>query len=217
MSDLQVRGPQFGATGTAVPFNAGLSGSNRIQDAHGHWFDPAFYGRLFSLSSGSQTIVAANASAGAAGTIAFINGFYNPIGSNVLAAVQRVAGASVSGTPGGPLLYNFLCLPNRLTSAPTGTIRGGILGNSAAGSRMVPLVQVVVATLPADTSAFNEIGPAGGPAAIAAGAGNYGFVDNLDGCDIVPPGCAWGLTSTATGTTHVVRTRIWWEELPMIL
>lgn len=168
-------------------------------------------GQGFSLDSGSVTLAAANVTGAALGTFKFINGFYNPLESGVNAVIWNVRLATVSGTPGGPFFYNYLNKPE-FSSTPTGTIRSLLL-SSANGSKLRPMVGVVMATVPADaTTVMLQQGVVGGPAAIAAGAGMYDVWDQVNGRIIVPPGYAWGLACTAAGTTHVVHSTIQWGE-----
>lgn len=214
MSDLQRVGPVYGGTGTAPPFTAGLTGAQRMQDAHGRYAAAVREGRLFMLDSDSVTLAAANASKSAMGTAKFINGFYNPVGSGVNAELLLAMLASVSGTPGGPFFYNFYRLVGTLTSTPTGTIRSGILADG--GSKMTPLVGVVLATTPADATVLKQCGLMGGPAAVAAGAGLYNAIDEIAGRLIVPPGYVFGLMCLAAGTTHVVQSTLSWEEVPAL-
>lgn len=210
-ADLKV-GPATTADGSIVQSRADKTGAQVVQDAHGRYQEATVRGRVFSLSNVAFTIVAGNASAGALGTIALINGFFNPIGSGVNAVVLVHRGQTTSGVPGGPLVYNYYCGLN-ITSAATGTIRNGILSNSTAGSAMVPQANVIIAATPAATPAALVYGLAGGPAAIAAGAGLYSFVDEVAGSIVVPPGCVFGVAATATGTAQVVSDQLVWEEV----
>lgn len=221
MSDLQVRGPQLGATGTAVPFNAGPTGGQRVQDAHGRYFDPTFYKRMFQSASASYTLVAGSAVGQAFATLIQPLCFWNPVGSNTLAVIQRCVTGHISGTPAGPLLYTFAMCNTRVSSAATGTIRSCWLSDQNAGqSKMMPLNAVIVASIPADTTTVSlDLGPCGGPAAvaIATGSGNFTVVDDVAGAIIVPPGCVFGIGCVGAGTSHVVRCSLYWEEVPLLL
>jgi len=178
----------------------------------------ALLNTLFVLDSQSVTLASANATKSALGTAKFINGFYN--GSSgataVNAVIRRVHVATVSGTPAGPYFYNYLNLPSvnqPATSASTGTIQAGFLSSAATASVVTPLVNVVLAATGAPTTALNQLGLVGGPAAIAAGAGLYDAFDEPDGGIVVPPGCLFGIMATAAGTTHVVQSTLVWEEI----
>lgn len=210
--DGQVGPRQALSNGSENALRTTQSGELANSDAHGRYQEAVLTGNVFSLYSGAVTVAAGNATTGALGTILFIDGFYNPQTSKRLAAILTVAQATTSGTPGGPLFYNYYCGLN-ITSAATGTIRPGLLGNAAGGSQMVPQVNVIIAATPAATPAAIALGVVGGPAAIAAGAGIYSAVEDVGGRIIVPPGCVFGLAAAATGTSHVVHTQIVWEEL----
>jgi hypothetical protein len=71
---------------------------------------------------------------------------------------------------------------------------------------------VALTALDADTTALVQVGTLGGPAAIAAGAAINSVYDNVDGKIIVPPGYAFGICTTATGTTHVMQSTLYWIE-----
>lgn len=208
----QRTGPITSNDGAVNAVRGDKTGAQVVTDGHGRYQEAAVRGALFSLSNVAYTIVAGNASAGALGTILFINGFFNPINSGKNAVILRHKFQTTSGTPGGPLVYNFYCGLN-ITSAATGTIRGGILSNSAASSSMIPQVAVIIAATPAATPAALVYGPADGPAAIAAGAGLYSGTDETAGSIVVPPGCVFGVAATATGTTQIVGDQLVWEEV----
>ena len=56
---------------------------------------------------------------------------------------------------------------------------------------------------------------AGGPAAIAAGAGIYTYTEMYDGSLIIPPGTMIALACTGAGTSHVISVFAEWEEIPI--
>lgn len=184
-----------------------------VNQISGSYYDACYNGRLFSQDSDQQTITSAFVTKSALGTVKLINGIYNPVGNTKLAVLRRVSWGSISGTPGGPLMYNFYT-GITVNSAATGTIRPRYL-TAAVGSTMLACTNVVITTIGAATNALLELGCAGGPGAIALGAGNNSIVDELNGSVIVPPGCIFGLTATATGTTHIVQSEMVWEEVPI--
>jgi len=199
--------------GQPSPLRQDKSKALVVSQAHGRFTEAARKGHVFHLPKSAYTIVSTNASAGAMGTILLINGFWNPVNSGVAAAILWVDVDSTSGTPGGPLIWNYYCGLN-VTSAATGTIYSGVLNNNAGASAMVPQAAVALVTTPASTGAMLSNGPAGGPSAggaLSSGIPNRKFIE---GGLIVPPGCVAGLASTATGTTHIVSTDIGWEEIP---
>lgn len=210
----QRTGPAVTADGSVNPVRSDKTGAQVITDGHGRYQEATMRGNVFSLSNVAFTILAGHVSAGALGTILFINGFFNPTNSGKNAVILLHRAQSTSGTPGGPLVYNYYCGLN-ITSAATGTIRNGILSNSAASSVMTPQSNVIIAATPAATPNALVFGPAGGAAAVAAGAGLYSYTDEVAGSIIVPPGCAFGVTATAVGTSHVVSDQLVWEEVAL--
>lgn len=216
MTDLLRVGELLGGSGTSQPPTAGVTGAQRVQIAHGEYTDAASRGRIFSLKSGAVTLDSANVTTSALATATFINGIANPSGSGKLLSILRAQIATVSGTPGGPFFYDYYS--NVLvTNAATGTIRSNYLSSNAAGSSVAtPLVDVVLTVSGGSTAALLQLGAIGGPAAIAAGAGLYGTIDEVRGSIIVPPGTIFGIMATAAGTTHVVHSTLTWEEIPAL-
>lgn len=214
MGDLQRVGTVLGGQGSAPPFTASITGASRTNDAHGRYADPTRKGRVFILDSDAVTLAAANVTKSAMGTVKFINGFFNPAASGINAEIIRALVATTSGTPGGPYFYGFFRPSGTLTSALTGTIRNKRLYGP--NSAMQALVNVAIATTPADTTAIIQLGVMGGPAAVAAGAGLYTAIDEPASSIIVPPGVLFGLVCAAAGTSHVVQSSLEWEEVPAL-
>lgn len=204
-------GQAVAVDGTNPPLRQGKSAELIVSELQAKYYEQAYRGNLFILDSGSQTCIAASAAGQNMGTAKFLNGFFNPTNSGKNAVLIGATVATVSGTPGGPLLYEVTAGAGTLTSASTGTIRSGMIGG-AAKSLMTPQVMVTLVALDADTTALVQIGTAGGNSAIAAGAGVGSFYDDIAGKIIIPPGYAFGLCDTATGTTHVVQTTLYWIE-----
>ena len=200
--------------GSNPPMRQGKAGEQMASELQPRFYEQNYRGNLFMLDSGSVTVIAANASGQAMGTAKFLNGFCNPLNSGKNAVIIAANVASVSGTPGGPILYEASAVVGSFTQAGTGTIRSGILGGSGA-SLMKAAVMVALVAADADTAALIQLGVQGGPGAIALGAGLNSNLDPVDGRIIVPPGFAFGLCSTATGTSHVLQSTLYWMEVPV--
>ena len=169
----------------------------------------------FLIDSGSVTVASANATKGSLGTLQFINGFWNPPNSGLNAEIIAAGMALISGTPAGPLVWNYIPNPGIVSSTPTGTIQAGVLGSSTP-SGMKPMVNVALVVQPANTAtAATQLAPLGGQAASAAGAGVNSLETEYAGRIIVPPNTLVGLTSWGTGTTHIVDAWIVWQEVPV--
>lgn len=184
---------------------------------------------IYLIDSQAVTLASANTTKGAMGTMKLVNGFYNPTTSSVNAIVLASRVATVSGTPAGPLFYNYLNIGTStvtLTNTTTGTIQKNILTgdtNAQAGSQMLAQVNVTLTATGSPTTALTQLCTIGGPAAVAAGVGIYssdeqGFTyvpPQEQGWVVVPPGCVFGITATGAGTTHIVQTTLWWREVPI--
>lgn len=215
LSVLPTGGPQARADGTAGAQLADREGNTKATLGHAEYTESARRGRLFSLAANAYTIVAANATTGAIGTFKPIVGFYNPTGSGVNAVIVNHKEFHTSGTPGGPLIWNFFCGVN-WSSAVGGTIYNNLLSNlTPNGSQMIAQNNTAVTTNPAITTAMNAFGVAAGPAAVAVatGTGETGTNNDDKGQIVVPPGCLLALASTATGTSDVVSASVTWEEV----
>jgi hypothetical protein len=166
---------------------------------------------VFWLDSGSVTLAAANTSAGALGTIKFVNGIFNPPGNKVLASILSAAVTFTSGTSTGAMVWNYLSGLN-LSNVATGTIQAALLGGSVA-SQMKPEVGVVLASnTPTATSAFLQLGVIGLQG--AAVATPTGIFEEVAGRIVVPPGTALGICQIGAGI-GVVQSTISWEEIPI--
>ncbi len=77
MSDLQVRGPLPGGTGTASPFTSDITGAQRVGDAHGRYAEASRRGNCFFVS-GAALAPTAYAGAGAGTPLVAV---HNPAGS----------------------------------------------------------------------------------------------------------------------------------------
>lgn len=173
-----------------------------------------YRGGGYVIDSGAVTISSAHTTGGNAGTIKFVNGFVNPATSDKTISILYAVIATVSGTPAGPFYWNSFVLPTgvAVTSAVTGTVQASRVG-ATAGNIASPQVNVVVTLTAGATTAFNQFATIGGPAAVAA-AGNIESVAELGaGRVTVPPGTVFGICATGAGTTHVVESSIYFEEL----
>ena len=215
LSLLPTATPQNRPDGTGGPQIADREGNTKVTLGHAEYTESARRGKIFTISTAAFTVNAANASAGAIGTAKPIVGFYNPTGSGVNAVLNNEEEWHTSGTPGGPLVFNFFCGVN-WTSASSGTVFNNLLSNNTPnGSQMIAQVGQIPATTPAITSTMLVLEPAGGPSAVAigTGVGETGHSKDLKGAIVVPPGCLIGLYATATGSNDVISASLSWEEV----
>lgn len=211
MSDLMVRGPLFGGTGSAVPFTGDLTGAQRVVQAHGSYAEAVRAGSVYTLQTKSATVTAVtDISPLPATTGRGLIGIINPIQSGFYASILKVGISTVSGTPGGPFYFDVL--PNAITTLTPGTPATNNRSLVNAGSQMIG----VSAAVPVNSVVARMLRPIGGPAAIAAGAGMYHVDEDVAGGISVPPGGLLVVTAHAVGTTHVVSLYLSWEEIPVL-
>lgn len=229
MSDLQRVGPVWGGTGTFPPLTSGISGGQRVGDAHARFMDANLGGRVFS--TGPAAAVAINnatftlATTGATATP--IIGVWNPatslvnlvIWQAILSAYMTTLTAVVG--PGGfvwmtavgqsanlTLAINPI---NRKTLVASGSYARGLTGVALTGLTAT-LATMCASTLNGGsgmTTAFTET-------AVGARAPNLSSVENIDGAIIVPPGGVLALMAAVTPVGHSALSGLVWEEVPIL-
>jgi len=175
----------------------------------GRYFEAARNKRMFALGAVGFTVTANNLGALAA-ALQPIVGIYNPIGNTRAAVITKVRTQTRSGTPGGPFYIVGGLTSGDISTTPAGTIvdislQGGVSSMQAYNAT------ALTGYLAAGQAAYQL--PAGGPAAIAAGAGQYGFDLETAGAYILPPGSIFAITASAAGTTHIVDADVVWAEI----
>lgn len=210
-------GPTSNQDGIANPLQPRIcrTGELMVSEVHPRYAEQAARDNIYILNSGSVTLASAHNSAGALGTIKFINGFYNPASSGynaviIAAAVQWAATADI------PPNFNYNYFVGKApTNAVTGTIRGARLTSVGSGnSRMSPNCNVALAVLPADTSTTGT--------ALGLLHCSYtnpttqigGVHDDVQGRIVVPPGTLFGITKVGTSVV-VCESTLVWEEVPI--
>lgn len=216
MSDLQVRGPLPGGTGSPSPFTAGTLGAQRVQDGNGHFYDGVFYGRVFTMVLAATTTgVAAGNIVAAAAAASTQFALFNPANSSKVLSLLRFGMGVISGTPGpGPVFHGyFIGVPtlaangvalSNLISGNSGSIARcyASAGGAALTGGPAPLVHSV-----ADFSAT---------ATAQAVPGHVRSIENLDGAIILLPGTGWAPLWSIAGTSLLNAYSITWEENPYL-
>ena len=227
MSDLQRVGPVFGGTGTAPPFTASLSGSQRINDAHPRFMDANLRGALYS---GGMALTSINnvtfTSATLGATCTPIAGIWNPstspvncviIGANlgvtVTAATATGAGPYVWATSIGNNVITTGSIPlNRKTLALAGSYAKHFPGVALTGLTNNLVVAGAAAVSGGQLQGFSFVATAAGsPAPLPPS--NF---DPVDGSWIVPPGGVFALLATTTPVAHSAVSTLVWEEVPIL-
>lgn len=207
MSDLQRVGPVFGGTGTAPPFTADISGAQRVQDAHGRYFDSAMRNQMYFATSGGAAGVTTTAALATTHTGLVVS---NPVGSNTWLVVNKVSWAwsvIAAAVNNLGLAVGYNAVTNVTHTTPTAvnrTIFSGVNNGGVAFADIsstlptAPVLYALLANTPAATT-----NPPGG-------------ILDLDGALILPPGaylCSFSVTASAAAATWWM---FQWEELPIL-
>lgn len=182
-------------------------------------YNAAYQGWQFSFSSGSVTASGAagkdgNTTASPATLLVSASptfAIWNPPGSGKNVVIDKVGALTLSGTPNGPLYWNYGPYVTGIT-ATTSTVVSGIAGNSPAS---VMKVYSAVATTGSPAGIAYKLA-CGFTVVSALGTGMATpFYEDVGGDIIVPPGEWLALASSGTGTSHVYQVSVSWLELPV--
>lgn len=226
MSDLMVRGPLAGGSGSPSPFTASPLGAQRVNDAHGRFFQAAFEERLFS--GGLAAVTIANATFTISTLTASctpILGVWNPLSNTkylaILQAQLQVVIAALQNTGGGPYMWATSYGNNAISTgvAPLNRktlIKSGSAAKDVSGVALTGLTNsLVVASAAAigGGNAFNlaTLDTAAGFSTLLAPS-----VENFDGSLLIPPGGVLALLASTTPVAQTAASGILWEEVPII-
>lgn len=198
------------AAGTTPAVRLGQLGDVVVSELHGRFYETNYRGALFSTFVNALTISSTHNTPLAAGTGTPIVSLHNPVGSGKNLSLVRIQQSLSSGTPAGPLIWNIVPNPQNITAAPN-----AVAFNSASLQQAGSVSRIWNNTAVTGSTAGVAFRNAGGMAAIAAGAGVNTYTEMYDGALIVPPGFMIALTSTGTGTSHLLNVYAEWEEIPV--
>ena len=192
--------------GTNPSLYMGKQNDVLVSEVHGKFYHPAYRGTLFRTFIPALTILSTHASPLAAGTGTPIIGIWNPPASTKNLEIVQVKVATTSGTPGGPILWNWM--NNQTISAtPAGTYYTGLLSVSTTS-----VAKLFNNTATTGSTAGLPLGIAAAATAVASAGGTFTLTDPVEGTIIVQPGQMIALAATATGTTHIVNAEVVWAE-----
>lgn len=227
MSDLMKIGSDFGGGGTFKPFTSGISGAQRVTDAHGRFTDAAQAGRLFC---GGSTILAINnatftvATTGATATP--IIGLWNPLNSgknlSVLQASLSVVLTAVAATGPGGFVW-MVSLGNSVISTGSTPFNRSTLSAAGsfakfyAGTALTGMTGTLVTMCGSALNGGSAENVSFTATAVAMQTMSVPSVENVDGGILVPPGGVLALMATTTPVAHSVVPAIMWEELPIFV
>lgn len=219
-------GPQTLSDGPVnAPFRQGRSGDLVVSELSGRFFESNFRGTLFSDGMTTTSISNATFTTGTLGaTCTPIVGLWNPSTTSSLVILQATLAVVITNaTSTGPGAYVWASslgnngittgsVPfNRKTGAASGSIAKGMSGVALTALTTTLVVRHGSALGGGNSGNFSFVGTAAGPPTTLAG-----FVENIDGAIIVPPGGVLALLSTTTAVAHSAASSILWAEVPYV-
>lgn len=209
MSDLQRVGSVMGGMGSAPPFTAGISGAQRVNDAHGRYMDAVLAGRVWFMSLSSAAPTAYVGAAG--GTPLFA--IHNPSNSGkvlvplMVGVAQRVT-ATAAGTTGLVLWSGVSVLPTGTVTQPRNVLSQVASGAAAVGFSNTALTGSTALNvgLPLYTHYW----------ATAAGAISSPGLFDIGGIAVAAPGNQIAIGMTVVPTAMTVDVAFYWEEVPYL-
>lgn len=209
MSELQRVGPVTGGSGTSVPFTAGITGAQRVSDAHGRYFESVRAGNVYKLAASG----AATAYTGGAGGTPLL-AVHNPPNSGVwvnllMVGISGRVAASAAGTVGAALWAGPSATPTGTQTSPTNLLSLSAGGAAALGFSNTALTgsTALALLLPLFTYYW---------ATAAAAFGAPGYFD-VGGIGLLAPGNQATLGATAALTSATYDATLIWEEMPYLL
>lgn len=227
MSDVQVRGPLYGTSGTPVPFTGDITGAQRVTDAHGRFQEAALRGFLFSTGMTLTSISNATFTTGTLGaTCTPIVGIWNPMnsGKNAVVLQARLSACITAATATGPGGFVWASAVNQ-SAISTGLTPWSRLSLAQSGSVCKGFANTALTGLSGNLSIMEAAGVSGGPIGNFSMVGTAaGFVtpnapasiDLIDGAFIVPPGGVLALLCSTTATAVSAASSLLWEEVPIL-
>ena len=201
-------GPQLLNDGASQNFRQGRTGEQIVSDGHSRYQEMTVRNNVYTANTKSSTVTATTDIAPLpANTGVPQLGIYNPVGSGKNLVILKAGVSTISGTPGGPFYFDVIPPNAGITASGTNAI------NNFTFQQTGSVAKVFAHTAITGSVAAITLRPLGGPAAVAAGAGNYQVDEEVAGAIIIPQGGFLGISAHAVGTSHVISAYITWEEI----
>lgn len=198
----------YSQNGPVSDMALGRQGETLVSELHGRYTRQTTDGFIFHAASGSVTVAAANVSPLAAATGQPIIGLWNPPNSGKNMAILKLGANTLSGTPGGPLVWNFALNQVLTAAANISPVAGFLTQGAASAAKVFANVALAGSTLEAFLTDAANI------SAVAAGAVTSVLKEDIGGTLVIPQGGLLCLAAFAVGTLHIVRASLEWEEYP---
>jgi hypothetical protein len=219
-------GPQNNTAGSSAKLlRSGRTGELSVAEAHGRFYEPAYWQTLFSIGMGANALSANTITLVA--TTTPILGVWNPANSPVnlviaQAAVQVYANTLITPAGCGPFVWAASTGNAGITTGLSPFNRKSMAYSGSQAKGFTPAVALTGLTnnlVVFDGADFTNptILACGTIVAPTAGTSltSFGGVQNFDGSLLVPPGGVLVLLNTTSTTTMSVAGRLLWEEVPI--
>lgn len=217
----------MGGTGTAPPFTASITGSQRVNDAHGRFMDATLRGVVFSGGMGLTSIANATFTTGTlTASCTPIAGVWNPATSPVnlviLGLTVGITVTAATATGGAPFVW---ATSTGNSAISTGSIPLNRRSLALQGSYAKHFPGVALTGLTNNLVVAGTAGVAGGQmqgfSFVATAVGSPApfspaITEAIEGAWIVPPGGILALLATTTPVAHSATSMILWEEVPIL-
>jgi len=213
VDQLQI-GETITADAQAQNMRGGRLGDLVVSELNGKFFENTRKGRSYSaLLAATTTGVAAGNITGAAAAASTQFALWNPPGSGILMAINKVMVGVISGTPvGGPMFHNIA------TIAPTIAGAAGVNNLIGGGSPSLGRVNASAAgatlTGGGALTALRPMAVDFSAGAFANVAGTALVVEELNGDIVLQPNTMWVPCWQAAGTTLLNAYGVVWNEIP---
>ena len=215
------------AGNTAKILRSGRTGELGVGEAHGRFYEPTYWGTVFSIGMGANALSSNTITLVAATTP--ILGVWNPMSSTVnlvmlQAAIQVYINTLTTPAGCGPFVWAASTGVSTITTglAPFNHKTMVSSGSQAKGFNPTTALTGLVA---ANNLVVFEGADFQNPSILALGTiiapttgtsiFSFGGVQNFDGSLIVPPGGVLALLNTTSTTTMSVAGRLMWEEVAL--
>ena len=183
--------------------------AQEVTQRHGKLYQPARDGRIYHAATAATGVAPGTA----IGTTAAFT-LFNPAGSGVTIAIQKVSMGYISGTMGAGTVWHLINA-NLAEAIPTGTAiveRSAIAGGGGYGAaKGIALTTATLAVAPSIIRPFASLQASLATTAVAP----WQIQEDLDGDIQLPEGGAYTLHATAAaGSTPLVAFGVTWEEVP---
>jgi hypothetical protein len=198
-------------------FAAGDYGEILLTELLPRNYGAAYNGIQFSLSMNAPVTASSTTNTAlAAGTATPPLALWNPPGSGKNIVITKVGAINISGTPAGPLVWNYGAYSAGTTATATTPVTGLLGGSPGTQTKAYMTTTASTATTTGSVAGtFYKI--ACGFSAVAALGSAVGtpFYEETGGDIICPPGQWIALATFGTGTTHLFMAGLSWIEVPV--